>query len=254
MTIDQGALLAAAGFLAGAANAVAGGGSLISFPALLAAGYPSITANVTNAVAVLPGYAGGAVAYRRELDGQGPRIRALGAVTVVGAFGGSAALLVGSERIFERLAPFLVLVACALLALQPRLARATHHRPRRARSLVPPGALLGQLAVSFYGGYFGAGLGIMMMATLGLSFRDGLHEVNALKGVLSLAVGVVATVFFAVFAPVAWGAALAIAVGSLAGGHVGVALARRLSAEALRTAVLAFGLVATVYLFAEVSW
>jgi uncharacterized membrane protein YfcA len=248
VTVAQGVLAAGAGFLAGAINAVAGGGSLISFPALVAIGYPSLTANVTNAVAVLPGYVGGSLAYRRELSGQQARARLLGAVTIVGALAGAAVLLAGSEAAFELIAPFLVLVACVLLALQPRLARMARRRRQGANGEISRGALVGQFVVSVYGGYFGAGLGIMMMAVLGMFLEDGLHEINALKGLLSLIVGVAAAFFFAVLGPVAWGAAGAVAVGSLAGGHAGVGLARRLSSDALRAAVIVFGLAAATYL------
>jgi uncharacterized protein len=248
VSVAQGVLAAGAGFLAGAVNAVAGGGSLISFPALVAIGYPSLTANVTNAVAVLPGYVGGSLAYRRELSGQQARARLLGAVTIVGALAGAAVLLAGSEAAFELIAPFLVLVACGLLALQPRLARMAKRRRQGAGAEISPGALVGQFVVSVYGGYFGAGLGIMMMAVLGMFIEDGLHEINALKGLLSLIVGVAAAFFFAAFGPVAWGAAGAVAIGSLAGGHAGVGLARRLSSDALRAAVIVFGLAAATYL------
>src|SRR3954465_3778117 len=116
-------LLVAAGFAAGAVNAVAGGGSLISFPALLAAGLSSVTANVTNAVAVLPGYLGGTVAYRRELEGQRPRAIALAVTTSLGAVAGAVLLLVSSESLFEAIVPFLILAACALLAAQPVLSK-----------------------------------------------------------------------------------------------------------------------------------
>src|SRR5919107_5605741 len=134
-------LLAAAGLGAGAVNAVAGGGSLITFPALLAAGYPSITANVTNAVAVLPGYAGGSLAYRRELAGQGGRIRALAATSAVGSAAGAALLLVSPADVFEAVVPWLILAACALLAAQPRVAAAARARRSAPSPMVLHGAL-----------------------------------------------------------------------------------------------------------------
>jgi hypothetical protein len=226
---------------------------LISFPALVAIGYPSITANVTNAVAVLPGYLGGSIAYRRELAHQRRRIRGLGLVSIVGAVAGAALLLAGSESVFEWVAPFLVLLACVLLALQPRLARRVRREPGGDHDKLSRGALAGQFAVSVYGGYFGAGVGIMMMAVLGMHLDEGLHGVNALKGVLSLIVGIASTAFFVAFAPIAWSAAAIMAVASLVGGHVGVGLARRLSPDALRGAVIAFGVVASAYLFTRVA-
>lgn len=221
-------LLIAAGFGAGAVNAVAGGGSLLSFPALLAVGLPPVAANVTNMVAVLPGYAGGSVAYREELRGQGGRVRVLGLVSAVGAAVGAVLLLVGDEDVFEALAPWLILAACAGLALRPAA---------RVRRGLP--ALVALAAV--YGGYFGAGLGIMLLAVLRALVDDSLQRLNALKGVLSLVIAVVGALVVAVFGPVAWGPAAAMAGASLAGGHLGVGLARRLPEPALRWGIVAFG-------------
>jgi uncharacterized membrane protein YfcA len=237
MDAGSAALLAGAGFGAGVVNAVAGGGSLISFPALLAAGYPSITANVTNAIAVLPGYVGGSLAYRRELAGQGARVRALAMTSAAGAAVGAALLLVSPARVFEALVPWLILAACGLLAVQPRAAAAI--RRRRARS---PLVLHGILFVAtVYGGYFGAGLGIMLLAILGVFVDDGLQRLNALKGVLSLLVALVTAVGFALFGPVAWDAAAIVGVTCLAGGAAGVGAARRLPAPVLRSLVIAYG-------------
>jgi uncharacterized protein len=234
--VDAGhaALLAAAGFGAGAVNAVAGGGSLISFPALLAAGYPSITANVTNAIAVLPGYVGGSLAYRRELAGQAARIRALALTSAAGAAAGAALLLVSPASVFEAIVPWLILAACGLLALQPRAAPAGRQRS--------PLALHAAIfAATVYGGYFGAGLGIMLLAILGVFVDDDLQRLNALKGVLSLLVAIVSAVGFALFGPVAWDAAAIVGVTCLAGGALGVGVARRLPARVLRGAVIAYG-------------
>jgi uncharacterized protein len=231
------ALLAGAGFLAGAVNAVAGGGSLISFPALLAVGYPSVTANVTNNVAVLPGYLGGSLGYRRELRGQRERVLALALTSAAGAACGAALLLLGSERLFERIVPFLILFSCALLAAQPLLSRRL--RPPERENSVRLHAM--EFAGAVYGGYFGAGLGIMLLAGLALSVDDDIQRLNALKGLLSLLIGAVAAVSFALFGPVVWEAAAVMAVASLVGGQAGVVVARRLPAAALRTVVVAFG-------------
>jgi uncharacterized membrane protein YfcA len=237
MDAGSAALLAGAGFGAGVVNAVAGGGSLISFPALLAAGYPSITANVTNAIAVLPGYVGGSLAYRRELASQGPRIRALALTSAAGAAAGAALLLVSPASVFEAIVPWLILAACGLLAVQPRVAAAV--RRRRTR---PPLVLHGVLFVAtVYGGYFGAGLGIVLLAILGVFVDDGLQRLNALKGVLSLLVAVVTAAGFAIFGPVAWDAAAIVGVTCLAGGAAGVGAARRLPAPVLRGLVIAYG-------------
>jgi uncharacterized protein len=244
LVLGEVALLAGAGFLAGAVNAVAGGGSLISFPALLGVGYPSVTANVTNSVAVLPGYLGGSLGYRRELGGQGGRAGALAATSAAGAAAGSALLLLGSERTFERIVPFLILFSCALLAVQPALSRALR-RPARENSLR---LHVMDFAAAVYGGYFGAGLGIMLLAVLALSIDDELQRLNALKGLLSLLIGAVAAVSFAIFGPVVWEAAAIMAVTSLLGGQAGVVVARRLPETALRAVVVAFGVGVAVVL------
>jgi hypothetical protein len=244
-------LLAAAALLAGAVNAVAGGGSLLSFPALLAVGYPAITANVTNSVALTPGYFGGTVGYRRELAGQRRRIVALGVTSATGAVVGAILLLVSSPELFEAIVPFLIFLACGLLALQPRLARLV--RARRAadgdqasapetsdRHTVPLFAT--QFLAAVYGAYFGAGVGIMMLAILGIFLTDSLQRLNALKGLLSFLISVVAAVWFALFAEVSWVAVAVMAVASLLGGQLGVVLARRLNDQVLRWLVVAFGI------------
>lgn len=239
-------LLAGAGFGAGAVNAVAGGGSLVSFPALLAAGYPSVTANVTNAVAVLPGYLGGSIAYRRELEGQRGRIRALLPTSVAGAAVGCALLLTTPASVFDAVVPWLILGACALLALQPRAAAlAARHRDRRRSTIALHGGLF---AGAVYGGYFGAGLGIMLLALLGALLRDDLQRLNALKGVLSLVIALAAAIAFALFGPIAWGAAVVVGAASLVGGAGGVRVARRLPEPALRAVVVAYGVVVAVVL------
>jgi uncharacterized protein len=246
------ALLAAAAALAGAVNAVAGGGSLISFPALLVVGYPAVTANITNTVALCPGYLGGTIGYRRELEGQRGRAIALGLTSAVGAVAGSYLLLVSSPEVFERIVPFLILAACALLAAQAPLARmvrqrAAHGDPAAGwTSVLPLHAI--QFVAAVYGAYFGAGLGIMMLAVLGIFLVDTLQRLNALKGLLSLVINVVGALYFALFADVVWFAVAIMAAAALAGGRLGVALARRLNDRTLRWMVVAFGVVVAVRL------
>jgi uncharacterized protein len=245
--LGEAALLAGAGFLAGGVNAVAGGGSLISFPALLAVGYPSVDANVTNSVAVLPGYLGGSIGYRRELRGQRRRAGALAATSAAGALAGALLLLLGPESVFEAIVPFLILFACGLLAVQPlisrRLAPRSDHDDR-----LPVRLHAAQFAAAVYGGYFGAGLGLLLLAVLALFVDDDLQRLNALKGLLSLLIGAVAALYFALFGPVAWAAAGIMALTTLAGGQAGVGVARRLSPGALRAVVIAFGVAVAVVL------
>jgi len=266
-------LLAAAALLAGAVNAVAGGGSLLSFPALLAVGYPAITANVTNSVALTPGYFGGTLGYRRELAGQRRRILALGATSAVGAVVGAFLLLVSSPELFERIVPWLIFLACGLLAVQTRLARLVRARrpsdgdpapgnpapgnpapagPAPAGPVGPDrhtGPLFAaQFLAAVYGAYFGAGVGIMMLAILGIFLSDSLQRLNALKGLLSFLISLVAAVYFALFAAVSWVAVAVMAVASLLGGQLGVRLARRLDDQVLRRLVIAFGVVVGIRL------
>src|SRR5829696_3838446 len=266
-------LLAAAALLAGAVNAVAGGGSLLSFPALLAVGYPAITANVTNSVALTPGYFGGTLGYRRELAGQRRRILALGATSAVGAVVGAFLLLVSSPELFERIVPWLIFLACGLLSVQTRLARLVRARrpsdgdpapgnpapgnpapagPAPAGPVGPDrhtGPLFAaQFLAAVYGAYFGAGVGIMMLAILGIFLSDSLQRLNALKGLLSFLISLVAAVYFALFAEVSWVAVAVMAVASLLGGQLGVRLARRLDDQVLRRLVIAFGVVVGIRL------
>lgn len=240
-------LLAAAGVAAGAVNTVAGGGSLITFPALLAVGYPPLAANVTNAVAVLPGYVGGSIGYRRELRGQTPRIRELGLVTVVGAATGALILVGTPESAFEAVAPLMVLLACALLLAQDRLAAALTRR-RGAGGSTARWRLVAIFLAAVYGGYFGAGLGILLLAVLGLVLVDDLQRLNALKGLLSLIVGAVAAAAFAILGPVSWSAAALMAVATLIGGNAGAGLARRLAPGPLRAGIVTVGVVVAVAL------
>lgn len=239
------ALLVAGAALAGGVNAVAGGGSLISFPALLAVGYPALTANITNTVALCPGYVGGTIGYRHELNGQRGRVIALSATSIAGALTGSFLLLVSSPELFERIVPWLILLACGLLAVQERLGRFVRGRvgtvePNAGWTRWAPLVVI-QFVAAIYGAYFGAGLGIMMLAILGIFIADALQRLNALKGAMSLVINVVGAVYFALFAEVVWLAVAVMAVASLVGGRVGVAMARRLNDRALRWLVIVFG-------------
>ncbi|MCW2999633.1 MAG: hypothetical protein JWN65_3182 [Solirubrobacterales bacterium] len=246
MTLTHVLLLAVAGFAAGAINSVAGGGSLVSFPALLAIGTPALTANATNLIAVTPGYVSGTVGYRPQLAGQSVRVRRLGAAVMAGSVVGSAILLLAPASAFDAVAPFCVLAACALLVAQPRLARARAAQAGGGEH--SPALLLVVFLGGIYGGYFGAGLGIMLLALLAVFVQEDLQRLNALKGVLSLLVSIVAAVLLAVFGPVDWVACAVIAAGSLVGGRLGVGVARRLPPQILRYTVAAYGTIVAVVL------
>ena len=237
------ALVAGAGLVGGFVNSIAGGGSLLLFPAFVAGGLGTVAANVTNSVALWPGYAGNVLALgRAELPGRSRWPVFL--VTAVGAGAGCALLLLSPARAFAVVVPFLVLGASALLAAQARIKRwlGEHTGDRGGHLLV--GVALG----SVYGGYFGGGLGVILMALLGLTVAAPLARVNVLKGMIQLIVASVSLVVFAVFGPVDWVAAVIVAPLSLLGGILGGRLARRLSERVLRWCVVAFGTAVGVWL------
>jgi len=241
MDLSHVLLLVAAGLVAGGVNAIAGGGSLITFPSLIAAGLPSVAANVTNSVAVCPGYVSSVVGSRADLAGQGRRLRAIVPACLVGSAVGCSLLLLTPARAFEVVVPFLVLAAAATLAFQERLRGLVGH----PRSLSPRRRATTLQAVVFggaiYGGYFGAALGVMYVAALALILDEPLNRINAFKNVLSATVGLVTIVVFAIFGPVHWGAALTVAPATIVGGYVGARLARRLPARVLRALIVTFG-------------
>ena len=247
MNLGESLLVVAAGFAGGGVNALAGGGTLLTYPALLAAGLPPVLANTTSSVGLLAGYAGGSVAYRRELAGQRARATRLIAAGIVGAVVGAVLLLAVSGDAFEAVVPFLVLLACVLLALQPRVSAWLRQRgSAEEHPLWAAQLLIGLAAV--YGSYFGAGLGVVMLAVLGLLVADGLQRLNALKGVLSLVINLVGAVIFVATGNVRWGAALLLAVGAYAGATLGVSLARRLPPNGIRAGVVAVGVAVAVVL------
>lgn len=233
--------LLVAGLLAGAVNAVAGGGSLLVFPALLAVGLPPLAANVTNSVAQWPGYLGIVVGGRAELLGQRHRILLTSTVAVAGSAIGCVLLLVLPGAVFDAVVPVLVLAASVLMALGPYLKRwigtPEPGAPDRNRALLPA-----VFAAAVYGGYFGGALGVILIATLSLCAHDRLVRLNALKGVLSLVIASVTVVIFAFGAPVDWLAVALLAPTTLVGGFLGARVARRLPDNVLRWAVVVLGL------------
>ncbi|MDA8295361.1 MAG: sulfite exporter TauE/SafE family protein [Actinomycetota bacterium] len=248
LTVGHEVLLGLAGLGAGIVNGVAGGGSLVSFPALLAVGFPALSANVTSTVGIWPGYLGGAAGFARELSGQRRRFLGLLPALLVGSIGGGVLLLTTPSSDFAHAAPYLVLFACALFALQPRLARSLGDAgPTRSRRVVL------QIATALsaaYGAYFGAGLGVILLGVLASCIPDRLVRINGLRSVLSLAINTVAALIFAADAPVSWVAAGTLALGALCGGYSGARLARRLPAIWLRAVVIALGLATAAKLLA----
>jgi uncharacterized membrane protein YfcA len=241
------ALVAVAGLLCGAVNAVAGGGSLILFPALIASGLPTLAANVTNSVATWPGYVGGVVGFREELKGQSRRLFPLAMVSLAGSISGCALLLTTSTAAFDLVVPALVLFATLLLAAQPRLKRWMADRaptPNRPHRGLYPALFL----ATVYGGYFGGALGVIIIGALALTLADSLPRLNALKAALTLVDCSVSVVIFGLFGPVDWLAVAVAAPTCLLGGYLGARLARRLNEARLRAAVITLGLSVTIYL------
>jgi uncharacterized membrane protein YfcA len=248
--VPDGLVLAAAGLAAGTVNALAGGGSLITFPTLVAVGLPPVPANVTNSLAVTPGYLASVFASRADLAALAARrnLYAFVPTAVAGSALGCLLLLVTPARAFDLIVPFLVLAATAVLAFQQRIRQVVGHPhelgPRRQTL-----ALHGIIALgAAYGGYFGAALGIMLVAGLGLVLAEPMAAVNALKNAVSAVVAVVTVVAYGVFGPVNWAAVAVIAPASMLGGYLGARVARRLPASALRTAIVAVGSVVSVIL------
>lgn len=234
---------ALAGVAAGLVNALAGGGSLISFPALTALGLPPLVANLTNTVALTPGYLGATWAQRRELGGQGGRGRLLAPLALMGGGVGAVLLLGSDERLFLALVPWLILLGSGLVALQTPLRGWLSALPMGSGGAgLPPlaGVLVALAAV--YGGYFGAGLSVILLGVLAITLQDSLTRLSGLKQLLALAANGGAALVFLASGRVAWPAAVALALGAMAGGGVGGALASRVNGEVLRWLVAALGM------------
>jgi uncharacterized membrane protein YfcA len=250
MTPIEVAGILAAGIGAGTINTIVGSGSLVSFPMLLAFGYPPLVANVSNTVGLVPGALSGAVGYRRELRGQRPRAIRLGVAAAVGGMSGSALLLVLPATIFEEVVPFLVLAASGLVALQPRHALLIASRAPTGRTSLGL-LLLGVYAAGFYGGYFGAAHSVLLIGVLGIFLADDIQRLNGLKNLLTAIVTATAGILFLLVAPLSWEAAFLIAVGSTIGGQVGAFVGRRIPHAALRLVIISVGMIVGIALLAS---
>lgn len=237
------ALVAGAALAAGAVNAIAGGGSLLTFPALVAAGLPKITASVTNTVALCPGYLGATWAQRAQLRGQRRRLWLYVPAGVVGGVAGGLLLLHTGAAAFARIVPFLILFAALLLAAQDKLRTWLLARSGKHGELF---ALVPMFLASIYGGYFGAGVGVIMLGVLAIVIDDSLTRLNALKQAISLACNIAAAIFFLFRGDIDWTITAIMAGASLAGGILGGALASRIPARVLRWLVIAFSVVVGV--------
>jgi len=238
-------------FIAGAINSVAGGGTLVSFPTLVWLGLDSVTANATSTVAIWPGTVGGMVGYRRELAGAEQRFRILLIPSLIGGLTGALLLNRTPTRVFDRLVPFLILFATLLFMVQEpiqrRLKTAAGTKHHSARWMA--GAIVFQLAVGIYGGYFGAGIGILMLAALSIMGLTDIHEMNSLKVVFSGTINGIAAAWFVWAHMVYWPYVLVMAVGAILGGWGGAGTARRMGRTAVRRIVVAIGFSMALSLF-----
>jgi uncharacterized membrane protein YfcA len=245
-------LLIAAGvaFVAGVINSIAGGGSLILFPTLVALGLPTVAANVTNSVAQWPGYLGGVVGFRDEYAGQRSRLIRFGIIAALGGITGSVLLLTTPSEAFDVVVPVLVLLASLLLAVQPLLTRRLpdeDQAPRRD----PVWLYVALFFATVYGGYFGGALGVILVGVLGI----GLHRLklaNALKSALSAVTATVTLVVFGLFGPIDWAVIAVAAPASLVGGFLGARIATRIPTTPLRIFIVVFGVAVAIYLFLRI--
>jgi uncharacterized protein len=242
VTFPEALAVLVAGFAAGGINTIVGSGSLITFPTLLAVGYPSVTANVSNGLGLTLGNVSGAIGYREELRGQRARVMRLAVGSAFGSLTGGILLLSLPQSVFDAVVPVLILFAVALMAFK-----------RTPKSTAQHEHINAALAVAFftgiYGGYFGAAQGIIMLALMRLCFTDDLQRLNGLKNALVMFANGVAALLFIAVADVAWEAAALIAVGSIAGAQVGAKYGRRIDPEVLRWIVVIVGTIVAIVLF-----
>jgi len=252
----EAAAVFAAGIGAGGINAVVGSGTLITFPTLVALGFPPVAANVSNNIGLVPGSVAGAYGYRAELAGQRDRLLRLAAASLTGAIIGAALLLGLPEKAFGVIVPVLIAVSLVLVVTQPRLNAWLAARREHAHPHGGPWLWAGVLAAGVYGGYFGAAQGIILIALLGIFLDEDLQRLNAAKNVLAALVnGVAAVLFTAVWllgrTEVDWVAVLLIALGATVGGLLGAKIGRRLPPMVLRGVIVAVGLTAIVNLITD---
>ena len=251
MSLADALLILLAGMAAGTINTIVGSGSLITFPTLIALGYPPLLANVSNNIGLVPGSLSGAYGYRRELNGQATRLRRLVPASAIGALAGSTLLLTLPSDAFDKVVIVLIVLALCLVIAGPTISRRVAARREaggHSHEAVTP-ALIGLVAAAgVYGGYFGAAQGIILTAVLGIFLDDHLQRLNACKNVLALTVNTVAAVVFIATTSVDWRVVGCIAVGSTIGGQIGAKYGRKLDPRALRALIVVVGVTALVRL------
>ncbi|MBK8051432.1 MAG: sulfite exporter TauE/SafE family protein [Anaerolineales bacterium] len=251
LTLLDFVLAALAAMAAGAVNAIAGGGTLISFPVLTAIGIPAIAANITNTVALTPGYLGATMAQKEDLAGQRRRMKMLIPAAALGGIAGALLLVNTQEKVFRELIPYLILLASFLLAIQDPVRKWLARRAKEGKhiQLSEWWTTVPIFVAAIYGGYFGAGLSIIILAVLGLVIDDSLTRLNALKQALAFSVNVAAAFFFLFSGQVVWSIALVMMVGAIAGGAMGGKFAGRIKPATLRWVVVTIGVVVAIIYF-----
>ena len=252
MTPLQAVALVASSFGAGVMNAMAGGGTILTYPTLLFLGESAITANATSTVALWPGGASSMFGYRREVAEHRAWLKTLFLPSLLGGALGAVLLLKTPSKTFEHLAPFLILFATVLFMLQGLVSRWTGGHAGRQSGGRLAGAVLFQFGVSVYGGYFGAGIGILMLAVLGFLGLSDIHAANGLKNFFALCINGLAAAYFIVRGAVHWPAALVMILGAIVGGYAGARFARSIGKEKSRAAVVVIGLLVAAILLARV--
>jgi uncharacterized protein len=242
MSTGEIALLVAAAFAAGAMNSIAGGGSFFSFPALVFAGVPAVAANATSTVSMWPGSLAASLGYRQELAEERPRLVSLSLISLAGGIGGALLLLLTPGRVFEALVPFLLLLATLVFTFGDAARARVKTRSKLFAQVL-------QLVISVYGGYFGGGMGLMMLAAFTLMGMTDIHRMNALKSALAVLINGVAVAIFAVAGVVHWAAAGLMIAGSIAGGLVGASLSRRVDSKRFKKVVIVLGWALTAVFF-----
>lgn len=244
--------IALAGMAAGLMNTVVGSGSLVTFPTLLALGYPPVLANVSNNIGLVPGGISGVYAYRRELQGQRARLLRLVPASVCGGITGAILLLQLPSSVFDAVVPILIVVALVLVIAGPRLSKRVDRRRGTSEAVgVTAPLAIAVMGAGIYGGYFGAAQGVILMALLSTFLRDELQRLNATKNVLGSCVNAAAALLFVVTTEVDWGIVGVLAVGSAIGGQLGGRIGRRLDPRALRALIVVIGIAAIVKLLVD---
>jgi uncharacterized protein len=240
VTATHAVIIVAVGFVAGTVNTIVGAGSLLTFPTLLALGYPAVLANVSNTVGLISGSVSGAIGYRRELVGQARRILVLMPAVLVGTIAGASLLLALPGSAFRHVVPILILFAVVLVLVQPTVARRRAARGARAEH---PGPLLqtGTFLTSIYGGYFGAAQGVVLLGLFGITLDDDMQRLNAAKNVVAATINAVGAVFFIARTDIAWSVAGLLFLGSSVGGQLGAVIGRRLPSNVLRVTIAVVG-------------